>query len=352
MPIYTQTQYKCKYQADLAANHQKFAGKQLTFNYLYYMDKKISLDLANQNYYLQVSSSAHVPIFSSVFAIDFFLSLLKKQSNIEIYGYCFFPEQLHILVHSKVPPSQWLETCLVEYNQWHSAISDESGYLFDDQKGKQVLIQPKFLVKALHFIHNLPVTRRLCSSSEQFLYSSYHDYTGTQTTGVITSGILSTISHHSGQQSKRFEDYMATTQPPCVKANEGKQELVNHEFYFALADSSYITHSMSEYGQVYSEDIEKDYRFLWQECLSILSDITQLDQKTLLGVRRHHNLPEAHFLLAWLFVKVAKGPLYFAAKQLAKDQATVQLKINSLTLHHPKAYLRYIADFWQQSTTA
>ena len=312
------------------------------------MNKKISLDLANQPYYLQVSSSAHLPIFSSVFAIDYFLQLLNQQANIELYGYCVFPNNLHLLIHSKVAPSHWLETCLVQYNQWHNDISGDSGYLFDDTQTQQILIQPKFLVKALRHVHNLPVARKLCSTSDQFLYSSYHDYTGKQHTQVKTALILTMLSHHSGQRGKRFEDYMSSKQPLTSK----QDSLDNNEFYLAYADSGYITRAMSDYGQDISDDIEKDHSQLWQACLTALNDVTQLDQKTLMGISRHHNLPEAHYLLAWLFVKVAKGPLYFAAKRLSKDQTTLQLKINSLSLHHPKAYLRYIANFWQQSITA
>mgnify|MGYP006939821162 CR=1 FL=1 len=129
-------------------------------------------------------------------------------------------------------------------------------------------------------------------------------------------------------------------------------QLDNNEFYLAYADASYITRAMADYGEDTGADIENDHQQLWQACLTALNHVTQLDQKTLMGISRHHNLPEAHYLLAWLFVKVAKGPLYFAAKRLSKDQTTLQLKINSLSLHHPKAYLRYIANFWQQSITA
>jgi len=302
--------------------------------------------LADQAYYFKITSTADAPIFSSVFAIDYFLQILNKPSTINLYGYCFFPDSLHMLVHSEVPPSQWLENCLVKYNQWHKDISGDSGYLFDDEQTQQVLIQPKNLVKALRHVHNMPVARNLCSTSDQYPYSSYHDYTGEQNTQVATNLILSMLSHHGGQRGKRFQDYMASSLPEPTPS-----KLNNNEFYLAYADSNYITRSMSAYQQT-DELQDEDHHQLWQECLTALKNATQLDQKTLLGISRHHSLPEAHFLLAWLFVNVAKGPLHFAANRLTKDQATLQLKINSLSLHHPKAYLRYIANFWQQSTIA
>ncbi len=321
------------------------SGKALRFNYRLTMNKKICLDLANQAYYFKITNAAHVPIFSSVFAIDYFLQLLNKQASMSLYGYCFFPDSLHILLHSDVSPSQWLETCLVQYNQWHKDVSGDSSYLFDDTQTQQVLVQPKNLVKTLHHVHNMPVARNLCSTSDQYPYSSYHDYTGEQNTQVSTNLILSMLSHHGGQRGKRFQDYMASSLDEHMPF-----ELNNSEFYLAYADASYITRAMSTYSQM-DELQDEDHHHLWQECLTALISVTQLDQKTLLGISRHHNLPEAHFLLAWLFVTVAKGPLYFAANRLAKDQATLKLKINSLSLHHPKAYLRYIANYWQQSTT-
>jgi hypothetical protein len=333
----------------ISANFRLFktpdSGKAPSFNYLLYMNKKITLDLANQAYYFKITSAAHAPIFSSVFAIDYFLQLVNKQATVSLYGYCFFPDSLHILLHSETLPSQWLENCLVQYNQWHKDVSGDSGYLFDDDQTQQVLVQPKNLLKALYHVHNMPVSLNLFSTSDQYPHSSYHDYTREQSTQVATNLILSMLSHHSGQREKRFQDYMASSFTNLIPP-----QLNNHEFYLAYADANYITRAMSNYSQT-SELQDDDHYHLWQACLTTLQEVTQLDQNTLLGISRHHNLPEAHFLLAWLFVTVAKGPLYFAANRLATDQTTLQLKINSLSLHHPKAYLRYIANFWQQSTT-
>ncbi len=322
-----------------------YSGKRQPISYFLDMDKKISLDLAKHHYYIQIESSAHTPIFSSVFAIDFLIQFLSKQAAINLYGYCFFPNKLHLLVLSQDKPSTWLEPCLVQYNQWHQQVNNESGYLFDDEKIKQILIQPKYLNKALRHIHNLPVTNKLCSTCDQYSYSSYHDYIGQQSTHVSTSTILAMLSHHSGQRNRRFQDYMASHKP------EKAQQFDNgsHDYYLAYADSNYLTRAMSQYNQPYQVDVEQSCLTSWQKCLTVLSQVTQLEHNTLLGVTRHHNLPEAHYLLAWLFVNVAKGPLYFAAKNLSIDETTLQLNIKSIVLHHPKAYLRYIADSWQQS---
>jgi len=311
------------------------------------MDKKIGLDLANQHYYIQISSSAHTSIFSSVFAMDYLLLLLKKQNSIELYGYCFFPDKIHLLVLSKTQPSNWLESLLVQYSQWHQEISSDSGYVFDDENSQLVLIQPKFLRRTLHYVHNLPVSNKLCSTCDQYLYSSYHDYLGNQDTGINTDPLLTLLSPHSGQRARRFHDYMAGNK----SGNNNKIEQGNHNYYLAYADTAYLTRAMSSYQQPYSQDIEQQLENLWQKCVLTLTEITQLESNTVLGISRHHSLPDAQFLLAWLFINVAHGPVYYASKCLAVDEATIQLKVKSISLHHPKSYLQHISLTWQESTT-
>lgn len=310
------------------------------------MDKKISLDLPNQIYYVNVPSHAHQNMFSSVFAYDALLASLKDQDHIDLLGYCLLPTSLHILVYSKVPPSNWLEPWLMSYNQWHQNATGESGYLFADEKKKQVLIQPRVMNKALKYIHQIPVINKLCSRPEQYLYSSYHDYMGDQSTGVEVNRALAALSPHNGQRIRRFEDYMLA---PEAWANFPLPDGSN-DFYSAYADRAYITKAMSKYADDQLDQTEQHHLELWHSCLQALSEVTELDAPTLLGIRRHHSLPDAHFLLVWLYIEVAKGPMYIAAKQLGLDEVTLKLNINSIQLHHPDAYLRYIAQSWQTNS--
>ncbi|MAA72311.1 MAG: hypothetical protein CL679_11380 [Bermanella sp.] len=310
------------------------------------MDKKISLDLAQQHYYLHISSAQQQSLFSSVFAYDALLSSLETHTDIDLYGYCLFPDGIHLLVLSHKPPSYWLESWLMHYNQWHQDTTGETGYLFDDDHIHQVLIQPKHLCKTLRHIHYLPVEQKKCSSPEQFLYSSYHDYIGTQQTGVNTETILATLSPHYGQRLRRFYDYMAI-------ANTEAQSVFcsgNHDYYLAYADAHYLMQARSNYQSKLNETPESEHLLTWQRCIQCLVENNGLDTENWLGRQRHHSLPDAHFLLAWMFTQIAKGPLYIAAKQLNIDETTLTLKINSIHLHHPAKYLRYIERSWKTAT--
>lgn len=312
------------------------------------MEKKITLDIAKQYYYISAPSSAHQAIFSSVFAYDALLGILSQQQDIELLGYCLFPDGIHLLLHSHGAPSKWLEPCLMQYNQWHQQASSISGYIFNDEALKQVLIQPKYLTKALKYLHQLPVSKKLCISSEQYLYSSFHDYINQQDTLVKTERILTMLSPHNGQRVRRFYDYMMT-----YEAHELQNfEFGNHQYYLAYSEQSYLTKARSSYETQNDEDSGSLSLELWQRCLGILCDKTGLDESTLRGIRRHHSLPDAHFLLAWLYVVEAKGPIYFASKQLGKDEETLCLNINSIPMHHPSSYLDSIRELWHQTEPA
>ena len=321
-------------------------GKTRWVDYFLTMDKKISLDLAQQHYYLQIPSVSQQPLFSSVFAYDALLHSLEQHPDVELYGYCLFPHALHLLVLSHKAPSTWLEAWLMSYNQWHQETSGGSGYLFDDEHIHQVLIQPRYLCKTLRHIHYLPVKSRLCSSPEQFLYSSYQDYIGTQDTGVDTKPLLAELSPHYGQRLRRFHDFMAVSNMEA----DSNFNVGNHDYYLALADNHYLTQARAKYQAQYTPILESEHLQTWQRCIQILSQHHNLPSEYWLGIQRHHSLPDAHFILAWMFVKVAKGPLYVASKQLGIDEATLKLKINSVKLHHPNAYLRYIAQSWNTTT--
>jgi hypothetical protein len=310
------------------------------------MDKRIKLDLPDQHYCIEVPSHGKQHLFSSVFAYDALLNSLKQQDNIDLLGYCLLPDSLHLLVLSKVAPSQWLDSWLMQYNQWHQHSTGGSGYLFADEERQQVLVQPRLLTKALKYLHRIPVVNKICSMPDQYLYSSYHDYLGSQQTGVNTDPILAILSPYSGQRTRRFADYMQTSH----KSDKAALPNGNDDIYCAYAGRAYITNALSIYANGKGINPELQHLELWRQCTSALSEATQLDTPTLLGIRRHHSLPDAHFLLAWLYIEEAKGPMYMAAKQLGLDEITLKLNINSIQLHHPEAYLRYIASTWLTSS--
>jgi hypothetical protein len=310
------------------------------------MNKKISLDLAQQHYYLHIPSAQQQALFHCVFAYDALLQTLEQHEDVELYGYCLFADSLHLLVLSHKNPSHWLEAWLMNFNQWHQDTSKSTGYLFDDDQIQQVLIQPKNLCKTLRHIHYLPVQNKLCSSPEQFLYSSYHDYTADQQTGVNTAAILTQLSPHYGQRLRRFHDYMA------IPNSENKEffEQGNHDYYLAYADAHFVTQARARYQQTLSDTPESELLERWQACIANLVEFHKLEPEYWLGQQRHHSLPDAHFILAWLFTEITHGPLYIAAKQLGIDEATLKLKINSIHLHHPAKYLRYIEQSWKSAT--
>lgn len=312
-------------------------------NYFVCMEKKINLDIARQYYYINVPSSGHQAIFNSVFAYDALLKRLAEQQDIDLLGYSLFDDSVHLLLFSHSKPSQWLEPTLMQYNQWHQQASGQAGYLFNDEALQQMLIQPKFLARALKYIHQLPLRKKLCTQADQYLYSSFNDYLNGTTSMVKTERILTMLSPHNGQRIRRFHDYMLSSD----HENLSTLESGNNEYYLAYSDSSYLTKARANYDGQIQEDNSAQHLELWQNCMLCLQAKTQLDEATLRGVRRHHALPDAHYLLAWLYVEEANGPIYFAAKQLQKDEDTLRLNIKSIYMHHPAGFLQSIREAWQ-----
>ena len=313
------------------------------------MENKISLDQANHVYYFHVPAVGHQHLFSSVFAIDHMVNSLRDDERIHLYGYCLFDDEIHLLVECTEKPSLWLDPFLGRYNEWHQNTTGETGYLFNDLAIKRILVQPKFTPKVLRYIHQLPVTRKLTAMPEGYLYSSYHCYVDDSSdktySEINTDFILSLISHQRGQRIRRFVDY---TNEPLSEDKRHSYAYGNHSFYFAFAEEPFVTKALSEYQSKNTSNKDDDFSDLWQKCIQLLEPITELSEEYLQGQSRHHSMPDAHYVLAWTFVKVANGPIFHVAKQFELDETTVTLNIKSVELHHPSSFLRYIEQRWQK----
>ncbi len=309
------------------------------------MDKKISLDQAHQIYYFSIPAAGHQTLFPSVFAIDYFIDALTADEHTTTYGYCLFDDEIHLLLECQEKPSLWLDPFLMNVNQWHQNVTGDSGYLFNDTAISRVLIQPKYAHKALQCLHQLPVWRKKAAVPDAYLYSSYQAYLQDHASDLNTDFILSLISQHRGLRKRRFEDFMKT---PISERERAQFVQGNHNFYYAYADESYVTRALARYVAPETTSHEQDLASLWENCITVLARVTEFEKEVLLGVARNHVMPDAHYVLAWLFVTVAKGPVYYVAKQLNQDETTITLNLRSVELHHPASFLRYLANRWQQ----
>jgi len=302
------------------------------------MEQRISLDLANHYYYIYLPSNQGQVLFPSVFAYDKWLAQLSKLPHIKIIGYTLFSNNAHLLVHSSVPPSQWLEPFLMEYNNWHQHVTGTSGYLFDDEQQWHALVQPKHLPRMLKWLHYLPVTHKHCSAPQQYVYSSFHDYMAKRQTGVFVDTVLTTISPHFGQRVRRFFDYMTGDIQDIV-------HIKRHEYYQAFASQRYITQALSAYQlPMNNEYNDEQWHPVWQQCLESLAVFLDLDHNHLLRRSKHHKFVDAHFILAWAFVHAYNGPIYYIAKQLGLDEASIRLNLKSIELHHTPRFLNKVLE--------
>lgn len=313
------------------------------------MEKKISLDQAQQVYYLTIPAVGHQHLFPSVFAIDHIINTLKNDDNIELYGYCLFDDEIHLLLECREKPSLWIDPFLMHFNQWHQNLTGDTGYLFNDTGIRRILIQPKYAAKALRYIHRLPVLRKQTALPEAFLYSSYRTYLEEDSDDIDTDFVLSLISHQRGLRIRRYEVFM---NEDISETEQTQFASGNHSFYFAYADEQFVTRALSNYVSLEANTKEQDLTSLWRNCLQMMSRITEFEEDVLMGTARNHGMPDAHYVLAWMFVNVAKGPIYHVAKQFDQDETTISLKIRSVELHHPASFLRYIAQRWQQIYSA
>ncbi len=135
------------------------------------MDKKINIDLPNQHYYIHVPAQGNQSLFSSVFAYDALLNSLNEQTSIELLGYCFLPDSIHLLALSHTAPTQWIDACLMKYNQWYQSASGASGYIFADEKNNRPLFSLDSYQKRLN-IYTISLFLKKCAVVQTNFYTA------------------------------------------------------------------------------------------------------------------------------------------------------------------------------------
>ena len=105
-----------------------------------------------------------------------YLNIIQEQSRakeMEIFSYCFFPNQIHILCvpQDKKDLSSIIGETNRQYTKYINQKMERVGSLFQNRFFSYTMDEPSAL-RAARFIETLPVTRELTPKPQNYLWSS------------------------------------------------------------------------------------------------------------------------------------------------------------------------------------
>ena len=141
----------------------------------------------------------------------FISTLFEKASeeNTDIYAYCLMSNHVHLLLHDKeYNITRLMKRINVSFSYHFNKKYKRVGHLFQDRFVSEIIDNNDYLLAAVRYIHNNPVTAGIVSSPEKYLWSSYNDYISSKKSSSLTTDkILNIFSDNITVAIKQFIDF-------------------------------------------------------------------------------------------------------------------------------------------------
>jgi REP element-mobilizing transposase RayT len=99
-----------------------------------------------------------------------------------LYAYCLMSNHLHLLVREQTEDiSSVMKRLGIAYAYYFNKKYQRSGHLFQDRFRSEPVNTMEYFVTLLRYIHQNPVKAKIVPSPRDYLWSSFHEYSGTST---------------------------------------------------------------------------------------------------------------------------------------------------------------------------
>ena len=111
---------------------------------------------------------------------DAFLNMLKSAKEKEpcnLFAYCLMPNHVHLLLQiTDETPAHFLKRLAGSYALWFNNKYERTGHLFQNRYLSETVENDAYLLTVIRYIHMNPVKAGLCSSMDDYEYSSCFYY--------------------------------------------------------------------------------------------------------------------------------------------------------------------------------
>lgn len=102
----------------------------------------------------------------------------KQDLSIYIVAYCIMNNHVHLLIYyEKLDDlSKYMQKVNTSFAKYYNEMFERVGFVFRDRYKCQPILDKKYLINCIKYIHNNPVRANIVKRCEEYPYSSYKDF--------------------------------------------------------------------------------------------------------------------------------------------------------------------------------
>lgn len=144
------------------------------------MPRKARIQSPTGYYHVMMRGNNREDIFVTDKQKKFFLDSLEKQEEdqlIDIVAYCLMDNHAHIVIKAEpLNLTKAIKSTNIRYAMNFNGKRDRVGHVFQDRYKSEAIIDDKYLLQVIRYIHNNPVKAKMVKSFEDYQWSSYNEY--------------------------------------------------------------------------------------------------------------------------------------------------------------------------------
>lgn len=142
------------------------------------------------------------------------LEACKAVSGFALYAYCLMDNHAHLLLQERDEPLELIAKRIgSRYVYWYNLKYRRSGHLFGDRFRSEPVEDDAYFLTVVRYIHRNPVQAGLCTTPEQYAFSSYHSYLNPGAETIVDTDFLlqmmdraAFVAYHEQEESTRCLD--------------------------------------------------------------------------------------------------------------------------------------------------
>lgn len=114
------------------------------------------------------------------------LDSFRGDNRYKLYAYCLMTNHVHILIKELDDDiSTTMKRICVSYAFWYNKKYERCGNLFQDRFKSETVENDSYFLTVLRYIHQNPIKANIVKNIEDYTWTSYNDYIGTDKSTMI-----------------------------------------------------------------------------------------------------------------------------------------------------------------------
>lgn len=205
------------------------------------MGRKPRLDYPGGIYHLIQRGNNREYIFSKRQEKEYLLALIQEYGQVmgfTLYGYVIMGNHYHLMIRiSQAPLKDIMHRINNKFSRYYNRRYKRTGHVFENRYKGILVVDDRYLLSLLRYIHQNPVTAHMCEKIEAYPWSSDQCYRGNELGGMVDIDfILDIFSKNRSMAIKKYIEFMDQDKKEDIEVFEncavvGKRDIENIEEY-------------------------------------------------------------------------------------------------------------------------